>query len=141
VEYVVETLWNEGVSIFTLIPLTIWMLSIVWIEQHDKTAAVSGISKEVKLPEELQTEEAQLLWGRLREGGFIVADGYVLAQGVSNNQAAYIADCLAEKLGINNKWKMFGQLWGIKNMAQLAGTWKETGKTPARADEIRALLN
>ena len=37
---------------------------------------------------ELLTAEAQVLWQRLRDAGFIVADGYALAEGVSANQAA-----------------------------------------------------
>ena len=37
----------------------------------------------------------------------IVAGGYALAEGVSNNQAAYIADCIAVKLSIRNKWKVY----------------------------------
>lgn len=99
-----------------------------------------GIDDVDVIPKELQTEEARPLWEKLREAGFIVTDGYALAKGVSNNQAAYIADCMAVKLNIKNKWKVFEQLWGIKNMAQLAGTWRDTGKNPARADEIRDLL-
>jgi hypothetical protein len=89
---------------------------------------------------ELLTEDAQMLWEKLRNGGFIVEGGFALAEGISNNQAAYIAECMAEKLKIKNKWKVFEQLWGIQNMAQLAGTWRDTGKIPARANEIRALL-
>ena len=49
---------------------------------------------------ELLTAEAQVLWQRLRDAGFIVAGGYALAEGVSANQAAYIADRMAEKLHI-----------------------------------------
>ena len=85
---------------------------------------------------ELLTAEAQVLWQRLRDAGFIVAGGYALAEGVSANQAAYIADRMAEKLQIKKKWKLFQQLWGIANLAQLAGTWQQTGKLPPRSSEI-----
>lgn len=88
----------------------------------------------------LCTEEAGAVWQRLRTAGFIVPDGYALAHGVSNNQAAYIADRMAERLGITPKWKPFQTLWGIKNMAQLAGSWAQTGKLPPRAREIDALF-
>ena len=90
-------------------------------------------------PEELVTSEAQPYWTKLREQGFIVADGYALAEGVSANQATYIADRMAERLKIKKKWKLFQQLWGIHNMAQLAGSWKQTGKLPPdtrRIDDI-----
>ena len=87
----------------------------------------------------LFTPEAQVLWQRLRDEGFIVADGYDLAEGVSANQAAYIADRMAEKLQIKKKWKLFQQLWGIPNLAQLAGTWQQTGKLPPRSSDIDKL--
>ena len=92
-----------------------------------------------QVPEELQTEEAEEIWAGLREGGFIVANGYGLAKDVSANQATYIADRMAERLGISLKWKVFQKLWNIRNMAQLAASWKETGKLPPRADEIDRL--
>ena len=88
---------------------------------------------------ELLTAEAQVLWQRLRDAGLIVADGYALAEGVSANQAAYIADRMAEKLHIKKKWKLFQQLWGIANLAQLAGTWQQTGKLPPRSSDIDKL--
>ncbi len=89
---------------------------------------------------ELLTAKAQVLWQRLRDAGFIVAEGYALAEGVSANQAAYIADRMAEKLHIKKKWKLFQQLWGISNLAQLAGTWQQTGKLPPRYTEIDKLM-
>ncbi len=89
---------------------------------------------------ELLTAEAQVLWQRLRDAGFIVAGGYSLAEGVSANQAAYIADRMAEKLRIKKKWKLFQLLWGITNLAQLAGTWQQTGKLPPRSSEIDELM-
>jgi len=92
------------------------------------------------MPEALCTEEAEEVWSSLREAGFIVEGGYGLAKGVSANLATYIADRMAESLGITHKWKVFQGLWNIKNMAQLAGSWKETGKLPPRADEIDELF-
>ncbi len=89
---------------------------------------------------ELLTAEAQVLWQRLRDAGFTVADGYALAEGISANQAAYIADRMADKLKIKKKWKLFQQLWGISNMAQLAGSWQQTGKLPPRSDEIDKIM-
>ena len=89
---------------------------------------------------ELLTAEAQVLWQRLRDAGFIVADGYALAEGVSANQAAYIADRMAERLQIKKKWKLFQQLWGIPNLGQLAGSWQQTGKLPPRSSEIDKLM-
>lgn len=100
----------------------------------------SGMSNECKMPAELLTAEAKVFWQKLRKEGFVVEDGYTLAEGVSNNQAAYIADCMSEKFKIKNKWKFFQQLWGIQNMAQLAGAWKDSGKLPSKAKEIKELF-
>lgn len=106
-------------------------------ELTDQPQSQASVNENVA---ELLTAEAQVLWQRLRDAGFIVADGYALAEGVSANQAAYIADRMAEKLRIKKKWKLFQQLWGIPNLAQLAGTWQQTGKLPPRYNEIDELL-
>ena len=105
------------------------------VEQPQVTAG--GVTENLA---ELLTAEAQVLWQRLRDAGFIVANGYALAEGVSANQAAYIAVAMAEKLQIKKKWKLFQQLWGIPNMAQLAGSWQQTGKLPPRSQEIDKLM-
>ena len=100
-------------------------------------AQTGGLSENLA---ELFTVEAQVLWQRLRDEGFIVADGYALTEGISANQAAYIADRMAEKLQIKKKWKLFQQLWSIPNLAQLAGTWQQTGKLPPRSSDIDKIM-
>ena len=106
-------------------------------ELTDQPQSAASVNENVA---ELLTAEAQVLWQRLRDAGFIVADGYALAEGVSANQAAYIADRMAEKLRIKKKWKLFQQLWGISNLGQLAGTWQQTGKLPPRSKDIDKLM-
>lgn len=101
-----------------------------------KQAAQGGVGNVGDVPRELMTEEAMTYWQKLRDEGFIVADGFALAKGVSNNQATYIAYRFSEKLGLEPKWKPFMKLWGIQNMAQLARDWKVTGKQPPRAEVI-----
>lgn len=107
---------------------------------RQKVKELESAEEAAQVPEELCTEEAEEVWSSLREAGFIVEGGYGLAKGVSANLATYIADRMAESLGITHKWKVFQGLWNIKNMAQLAGSWKETGKLPPRADEIDELF-
>ena len=106
-------------------------------ELTDQPQSAGSVNENVA---ELLTAEAQVLWQRLRDAGFIVADGYMLAEGVSANQAAYIADRMAEKLRIKKKWKLFQLLWGIPNLGQLAGAWQQTGKLPPRYAEIDRLM-
>ena len=105
-----------------------------------KVKELESAEEAAEVPEELQTAEAEEIWSSLREAGFVAQNGYGLAKGVSANLATYIADRMAERLGIAHKWKVFQGLWGIKNMAQLAGSWKETGKLPPRTDEIDELF-
>lgn len=116
----------------------IGMLSMEWIEQKKENIKKERAhAREMKEPPaELLTTEAQKIWSKLRKAGFIVADGFDLSEGISNNQAAYIADSMARQLMIKKKWKVFEQLWGISNMAQLAGAWQQTGKLPPRASDI-----
>lgn len=92
------------------------------------------------VPECLATPEAEELWQRLRQAGFIQLGGYGLSNGVSANQATYIASCMADCLHITPKWKPFQALWGIRNMAQMAGAWAQTGKLPPRAKDIDRAL-
>ena len=110
----------------------------VRLTEHTGQTEVTGQTEAV-VPEVLLTKEAAAIFDDLREAGFIVPGGYGLSQGVSANQATYIADRMAARLGIAKKWKVFGQLWGIRNMAQLAGSWQQTGKLPPRANEIDKL--
>ena len=105
-----------------------------------KVKELESAEEAAEVPEELQTAEAEEIWSSLREAGFVAQNGYGLAKGVSANLATYIADRMAESLNITHKWKVFQGLWGIKNMAQLAGAWKETGKLPPRTDEIDEII-
>ena len=110
-------------------------------EETMMTAVAEPVVENFAMPACLLTPDAERLWKMAREAGFIEPDGYMLAEGVSASQAAYLADHMANSLGIvREKWKIFQHLWGIKNMAQLAGTWQQTGKLPARAKEINALI-
>lgn len=107
---------------------------------RQKVKELESAEEAAQVPEELCTAEAEEIWASLREAGFIAGNGYGLAKGVSANLATYIADRMAEALNIPHKWKVFQGLWNIRNMAQLAGTWKETGKLPPRAEEVDELF-
>lgn len=65
---------------------------------------------ETEMMEKLQTD---LSWQRLCESGLIDDDGQPT---VSRPEAALIANILAERLDIANKWKFFEQLWHRNNM-------------------------
>jgi hypothetical protein len=73
-----------------------------------------GREKETeKLPEPLATNEAMALWEKAQAAGWIDANYQPL---ISRTQAALLADAMAERLGIREKWKVFETLWNRKNM-------------------------
>ena len=65
------------------------------------------------LPEALATDEAMVLWRKAQEAGYVDANCQPL---ISRTQAALLADAMAERLGIREKWKVFEELWGRKKM-------------------------
>lgn len=66
--------------------------------------------KESVIPEVLAGSE---LWHKVQQAGLVDADGLPT---VSRPEAALLADMLAERLGIANKWKFFEKLWHRNNM-------------------------
>ena len=56
------------------------------------------------LPEVLCTEAAMALWKKAQAAGWIDANYQPL---ISRTQAALLADAMAERLGIREKWKVF----------------------------------
>ena len=73
-----------------------------------------GREKEASnLPEALSTEAAMALWKKAQAAGWIDANYQPL---ISRTQAALLADAMAERLGIKEKWKTFEALWNRKNM-------------------------
>ena len=65
------------------------------------------------LPEVLATDEAMALWQKAQQAGYVDEHYQPL---LSRTQAALLADAMAERLGIKEKWKVFGELWHRKNM-------------------------
>ena len=66
-----------------------------------------------ELPDELATDEAMALWRKVQQAGYV--DEHYQPQ-LSRTQAALLADAMAERLGIKEKWKVFGDLWKRNNM-------------------------
>lgn len=91
------------------------------------------------LPEVLATEKAMAYWQQLQESGFVDEDCLLMPE-TTRKQAMYIADVFSDKLGMRSKWKAFQDLWHINNLAQEKWEMQETGKTPARADEINEIF-
>ena len=65
------------------------------------------------MPEPLATKEAMALWKKVQDAGYVDANYQPL---ISRTQAALLADVMAERLGIKEKWKAFEALWNRKYM-------------------------
>lgn len=61
----------------------------------------------------LRTPEAMALWKKAQSEGYVDANNQPL---ISRTQAALLADAIAKRLGIKDKWKVFEVLWNRKNM-------------------------
>ena len=83
----------------------------------------------------LFSEQAASYWQALEEAGFVGKD-HLLLPSTSRQQAMYIAEAFAEKLGLKTKWKPFQDLWHINNLAQEKTKFQDTGKSPVRAEDI-----
>ena len=65
------------------------------------------------LPPSLCTEQAMVLWRKAQRAGYVDEHYQPL---LSRTQAALLADAMAERLGIKEKWKVFEGLWNRKYM-------------------------
>ena len=66
-----------------------------------------------ELPDELATDKAMALWRKAQQAGYVDEHYQPL---ISRTQAALLADAMAERLGIKEKWKVFEALWHRKYM-------------------------
>ena len=74
---------------------------------------VDSFEKTKGLPGVLATEEAMRLWEKGRQAGYVDECYQPL---ISRTQSALLADAMAERLGIKEKWKAFEELWQRKYM-------------------------
>ena len=115
--------------------------------QHVETQinlAPPGPSKERKkeaeppaLPDALSTEEAMALWEKVQEAGYVDSNYQPL---ISRTQSALLADAMAERLGIREKWKAFEALWNRKNMYRDYYKALDLQQSLAFQDEIKKLF-
>ena len=89
------------------------------------------------LPEVLATDEALTLWKKAQAAGWVDANYQPL---ISRTQAALLADAMAERLGIREKWKTFETLWNRKNMYRDYYQALDQRKTLFFRDEIKKVL-
>ena len=92
------------------------------------------LSQQSDVPEVLAESE---LWHKVQQTGWVDADGQPT---VSRTEAAMIADMLADRLGIANKWKFFEQLWHRNNMRGDYNTALDQRKTLKFQERLKIIL-
>ena len=90
------------------------------------------------LPDVLSTEAAMALWGKAQEAGYVDASYQPL---ISRTQAALLADAMAIRLGIREKWKVFETLWNRKNMYKDYYQALEQKQSLAFQDKLKQLFD
>ncbi len=82
-------------------------------ETHPGPPCVGREKGAGELPEVLATDDAMALWRKVQRTGYVDEHYRPL---LSRTQAALLADAMAERLGIKEKWKVFEGLWHRRNM-------------------------
>ena len=89
------------------------------------------------LPEVLRSEEAMALWEKMQAAGYIDED---FQPTVSRTLSAIIADEMARRLGIKEKWKIFEALWHRRNMYRDYYKALDLQQTLTFRDKIRRII-
>ena len=87
-----------------------------------------------EVPEVLANSE---LWERVKDEGLVDENNMPTT---SRPVAALLADMLAEKLGIGNKWKLFEKLWNRRNMRNDYNTALEQRKSLKFQEKLKNIL-
>ena len=82
-------------------------------QQQEDTPPAEPV-KDTPLPPKLSTEAAMAIWQKAQQAGYVDANYQPL---ISRTQAALLADEMAKRLGIKEKWKVFEELWNRKYMS------------------------
>ena len=90
------------------------------------------------LPEVLATDEAMALWRKAQQAGYVDEHYQPL---ISRTQAALLADAMAERLGIKEKWKVFEGFWNRNYMRSDYNLALTRKKTLDFLDELKVLFD
>ena len=91
----------------------------------------------LNLPPQLSTDQAMALWEKVQDAGYVDDNFQPL---ISRTQSALLADAMAERLGIKEKWKVFEALWNRKNMYRDYYKAPNLQQSLAFQDEIKKLF-
>ena len=96
-----------------------------------------GEEESTSLPEALRTEEAMKIWEIVQNAGYVDENYQPL---ISRTLSALLADAMAKRLGISEKWKVFEALWNRKNMYRDYYKALNLQQSLTFQDEIKRLL-
>ena len=102
-----------------------------------KGKGVDSAEASKSLPDVLATDKAMALWRKAQRAGYVDEHYQPL---LSRTQAALLADAMAERLGIKEKWKVFEALWNRKNMYRDYYKALNLQQSLAFQDEIKKLF-
>ena len=108
-----------------------------YIGPHTGPPPKEGGEGKMPLPEALASEEAMALWEKMQAAGYIDED---FQPTVSRSLSAIIADEMARRLGIKEKWKAFETLWHRRNMYRDYYKALDLQQTLTFRDEIRRII-
>lgn len=130
VEKVVTEVWEMAeLSLPKLKIQAIGMLSMEWLEQKADTNKQSAF---------LEMLEKSELWQKLKDAGLVDENGQPT---VSRPESALMADMLAVRLDIANKWKLFGLLWHRNNMRNDYNTALNQRKSLEFQEKLKNILD
>lgn len=102
---------------------------------HQEMAQLVAEQQKEEKYAELKSEKAMKYWKRLMKLE-LVDNNCQLLPGTSRQQAMYIVEPFAEKLGLKKQWKPFEDFWGIKNLAQEKWKFQQTAILPPIHQDI-----
>ena len=77
--------------------------------EEAEEVSTDDATESIVLPDILSTPEAETLFVKLHAEGIVDAKWQPIS--LSNAEKGTLAEFIAEKLNIRNKWKLFGTLW------------------------------
>ena len=89
------------------------------------------------LPAVLATPEAMRLWEKTQKAGYVDEHFQPIC---SRSEAALLADVMAERLGITEKWKLFEAFWNRNNMRSDFSRAMTQPRTLEFRDKIKRLF-
>ena len=100
---------HQGNTVFIYAPGSQYVeRQIIIGETHPGPPCIGREKGAGELPEVLATDEAMALWKKAQAAGYVDEHYQPL---LSRTQAALLADAMAERLGIREKWKVFETFW------------------------------